>query len=257
MRTLVALFAGLLVATAGSANAADAPGYSGAESVMYSANSTHDWTGFYVGAMGGIASFNSNWDTIYGTYEGGPSDINPTSVARINSVGGILGVTAGYNFQVSPEAVLGIEGDIGFTNLNGSDVCLGDNTYYHATCAAKVNWLASVAGRAGFAADRTLVFGKAGLAVGSFSYDIGNFNFSAPEYNTVTETRYGMLLGAGIEQALTDTISAKVEVDYMDFGSKRVNFSSGCGTLCYSSDFGTDIANKVILGKVGINVKLQ
>ena len=95
----------------------------------------YNWTGFYIGVNGGGGFGNSNWDST------GGRDVS----------GWLAGATAGYNYQWG-QAVLGVEGDIDWTDINGSttDSCPGG-------CETSNTWLATVRGRLGYAADRLSV----------------------------------------------------------------------------------------------------
>ena len=63
----------------------------------------YSWTGFYVGINGGGAWGSSDW----------------SGFASDNDVsGGMVGVTAGYNWQ-SGQWVFGLEGDIDWSNIKG------------------------------------------------------------------------------------------------------------------------------------------
>jgi len=69
----------------------------------------YDWSGFYLGGYYGSSWSQSNASTpppIVGFGAAGSVDINTTS-----STGG---VTAGYNLQLSPAWLVGVEGDYGY-----------------------------------------------------------------------------------------------------------------------------------------------
>ena len=63
----------------------------------------YNWTGFYIGINGGGAWGDSKWDSV-GTF-----DVS----------GGMIGGTVGYNWQIA-QWVFGLEGDIDWTNINGT-----------------------------------------------------------------------------------------------------------------------------------------
>src|SRR5260370_29715455 len=63
----------------------------------------YNWTGFYIGINGGGGFGSSNWDST------GSRDVS----------GGLIGGTAGYNYQFG-QVVAGIEGDIDWSGINGS-----------------------------------------------------------------------------------------------------------------------------------------
>jgi outer membrane immunogenic protein len=115
--------------------------------------------------------------------------------------------------------VLGLEGDFSWTGLglNGSGAdSLGD------TINTKTEWTSTVTGRIGAAFDRLLVYGKGGLALAddqSSLTDLGGTTAST------TFMRTGWTAGAGLEYALDSNWSARLEYDYLDFGSQPLNFS--------------------------------
>jgi len=67
-----------------------------------------------------------------------------------------------------------------------------------------------------------------------------------------TETRWGWIVGAGIEYGLAPNWSAKVEFNYMDFGTERTAFT---GVSPGISSFVLDVKQTVSLVKVGINYR--
>ena len=94
------------------------------------------WTGPYVGINGGWGWGNGDMD------------------------GALLGVTAGYNWQVN-QAVFGIEGDINWSDISGPGACTGP-----VGCTTQNNWLGTVRGRLGWAAGQFMPYVTGGLAVG-------------------------------------------------------------------------------------------
>ena len=219
---------------------------------------TFNWAGPYVGLNVGYADGSSDWTNIYGTYEGGPSDVAQTDLASIDSQGVLGGLTAGYNFLFSSPYLIGIEGNFAFAGgMDDDTICLGDQGY-GAHCAADTNWVGDVAVRLGTTAmDRLFFFVKGGGAFGNFDYDVGNFiGFTDPSYNTETNTQIGWLAGFGVEYAAWDNMTVKLETNYMDFGDDRVNFHASSCIDCYNVDFGTNINQSMWVIRLGLNYKL-
>ena len=74
----------------------------------------------------------------------------------------MIGVTAGYNWQgMGSPLVLGIEGDIDWSNITGSTVCA-----VNTVCQTSNSWLGTFRGRVGYAWDRVMPYVTGGLAVG-------------------------------------------------------------------------------------------
>ena len=101
----VVVYASIILATL--------PSYSalGAES-----SSAYNWTGFYVGVNGG-----GGWGHSRHDFRGGG---DTTGDYRIS--GGTAGGTLGANLQVGG-LLLGVEGDINWSNIGGSDSCPNPN----------------------------------------------------------------------------------------------------------------------------------
>ena len=123
------------------------------------------------------------------------------------------------------------------------------------TCHAKVDDLASVTGRLGYAWERTLFYVKGGLAIGEVTAGAtsnapanDNRVRSTPSHST-TKTQTGWIVGSGAEFALTQNWSAKGEWMYYDLGSD--NFAlpercQHCGTSSRSDTTGQAV-------RVGVN----
>jgi outer membrane immunogenic protein len=192
-------FAVAALALAQSATAADlsvAPLYKAPPPVMAPA---YNWSGFYLGINGGGGWGHSNWDT---------------SSDRIGLSGGLVGGTAGYNWQLG-NAVLGIEGDIDWANLKGTN----SSTLCPAGCSTSDTWLSTVRGRAGYAFGGVLPYLTGGLA-------LGDIRAATPGFAGASNTSAGWTAGGGIEFGLTGNWSAKAEYLYVDLG--RFN----CGVSC-------------------------
>src|SRR5688572_3782602 len=152
MKRVLLATAGLLaIAAASSASAADLPARYPTKAPAYVAQ-VYNWTGFYVGAHAG-------WGRV---------DLTSTVVAPpgFGSVGtdesGFLGGgQVGFNYQIG-QWVLGVEGDIAWTDLGrSSTTTFGGVTLTEST---KIDWIATVAGRIGYAWGPALLYVKGGVA---------------------------------------------------------------------------------------------
>jgi outer membrane immunogenic protein len=98
-----------------------------------------------------------------------------------------------------------------------------------------------------------MVFVKGGGAWVHDKYDMSFF--AAPFTNVhVDDTRYGWMFGTGIEQAFFGNWSAKVEYDYLDFGTRTTRFP-GLGALVAGINEAVDIRQSVHLVKFGVNYR--
>ena len=174
--------------------------------------STYNWTGGYVGAQAGYA-----WgDSVGGDYliSSGASD----ATGGVDPSGFIGGLHAGYNHQFTNNVVLGIEGDINFANIKGSMDPLHNSAgapFPPNSASAKMDWNGSVRLRAGYAIDRFLPYITGGVAFGRYEFT-PDYAATGPIPGSKTQT--GWTIGAGLEYALTDHLTTRIEYRYTDFG---------------------------------------
>jgi outer membrane immunogenic protein len=136
--------------------------------------------------------------------------------------------------------VLGIEGDFDWTGLKASGHdSVGD------TINTNTQWTSTVTGRVGAAFDRLLVYGKGGVA---FAHDNDSLNTIGGAAASASLTRTGWTAGAGLEYAFAPNWSAKIEYDYLGFGSETVNLPAAVIP-------GTSASLNIQEVKAGINFK--
>jgi outer membrane immunogenic protein len=168
----------------------------------------YNWTGFYIGGHLGGGFEGSSW-----------SDPFTGANNTFNKLGFLGGAQIGANVQFNA-LVLGIEGDFSWTGLGlkgtGTD-SIGD------AIATTTNWTSTVTGRVGAAFDRLLVYGRGGVA---FAQDQSSFTDLGANTASTTFLRTGWTAGAGLEYGFNNNWSAKIEYDYLGFGSKALNFST-------------------------------
>jgi outer membrane immunogenic protein len=187
------------LALSGAANAADFPSrYPVTRAPIYAP--LYNWTGFYLGINGGGAWGTSSWD----------------STGDFDLTGGMLGATAGYNWQFG-RFVLGVEGDLDWSNISG-------NTFAFCAlgCVTSNTWLATVRGRVGYTFDRVMPYFTGGFA-------FGDIRAHTPFFAGKDETNAGWTLGAGLEVGLFGTLTAKAEYLFVDLGDANCGFA--CGAL--------------------------
>src|SRR6202050_100267 len=168
----------------------------------------YNWSGIYIGANGGYGFGTSNWTDSVAAAAGGAG-----TAGGVHTKGFLAGGTVGGNFQWGA-AVLGIEGDWDWSNLNGTSGV--PVNCFPGGCETKADWLATVRGRAGWAIDRVLLYGTGGAA---FAPVQAGFN-GGPFQST---TQVGWTAGAGLEFAFAPNWTAKAEYLYADLGSVTCN----------------------------------
>lgn len=199
------LRAGLVAALLSTTSAAFAADI--VEPVVYTPIFT--WTGFYVGIVGGY-----NW----GRTHFDARDYDTTVHHHAN--GGLIGGTAGYNYQFENNVVLGLETDLAWSGARGGTDCPNDRF----SCDSKNTWLGTTRVRLGYAYDRFLPYVTAGAAYGH----VNASTFDRVDETRVggSDTRFGWAAGAGLEYAFTDQLTGKVEYMYTDLGKRDVTLHS-------------------------------
>jgi len=191
------LLAGVALSVASAASAADmqARPYTKAPPPAI-VSPAYNWSGFYVGAMGGYG-----WGTNAGS-------------------GGFGGGTVGYNWQFpGSQFVFGVEVDAAGASIKDNFSQVQDDVLI--TQNSKINSFGSVTGRAGFAMDAVLLYAKGGFAWGNNKTTI-----SVPEFGVTSSdshTHTGYTLGGGVEYMFAPNWSAKGEYMFTSLGSENYN----------------------------------
>ena len=221
MKRVILACVGVL-ALSGAAAAADLPA---APAPYYKAPvyaPAYNWSGFYLGINGGGGWGRSTWST----------------TGSFDTSGGLVGGTIGYNYQMN-QVVLGVEGDIDWANINGT-TSTGCPSATGTGCQTSDNWLSTVRGRLGYAADRFMPYITGGAA-------FGDIKASGPGLTGTDTTNAGWTLGGGIEFAIAGHWTAKAEYLYVNLGS--VSCGAACGAAVQNVNWHANI------GRVGLNYR--
>jgi outer membrane immunogenic protein len=189
------------------------------------------WTGCYVGVHAGGGAMRDSWTGVNGT-------------------GGLAGGQVGCNYQ-DGNWVFGGEAEGYWSGLKGTrSGSEGFGSTEGFTESTKNKYDYSIAARAGIAFDRTLVYGKAGWVWGQFDV-FDSSTFSNPiQTETGSVTLNGLLLGVGIEHALTQNWTVKLEYNYLKYGNGALNIYE-CQFTC--GTFGTGLSAEKQIFKIGVN----
>ncbi len=171
------------------------------------------WTGFYVGGHAGLMTGNTEGTPDFKC--GGDPDCRLAE--RIFSTdydmnGAFYGGQIGYNYQFGA-AVVGIEGSFSGSSAEGD----GPAGPLLITSKRELDWLATVTGRIGYAMGRSLVYAKGGVAWGELQTDV---RFGGLTVLSGDETHVGWTAGLGVEHALTDRVTVRIEYAHIDLGSE-------------------------------------
>ena len=162
----------------------------------------YNWTGLYIGINGGGAFGSSDWNGVPTTF---------------NTSGGIVGGQLGYNWQFG-QFVYGLEGDLDWADIHGSTnagPCAG------FVCQTNSDFLSTVRGRVGYAADRFMPYVTGGLAIGNIR--------ASDTLGGIDQTNVGWTVGGGVEFAIAGPWTAKLEYLFTDLGTAACN--APCGAI--------------------------
>jgi outer membrane immunogenic protein len=187
------LLAAALVALAAPASAADLPPKPFYKAPAYVA--PYNWSGFYVGVVGGGGWGDSKHSDGVGTTSG-----------HFDQSGGTIGGTLGYNWQAG-NIVFGLEGDLAWANITGSTASC------FPSCFTTIRSIDTARGRIGMAFDNWLPYITGGVAVANI--DAGQSGLISGN-----DTRVGATVGAGVEWMFAQNWSAKAEYLYATFDSQ-------------------------------------
>ncbi|MFZ3352114.1 MAG: outer membrane protein [Xanthobacteraceae bacterium] len=169
----------------------------------------YNWSGVYIGINGGYGFGSTDWSS---------PTAGVVGTGTFNTNGGLVGGTVGFNFQ-SGQIVYGIEGDWDWAGIKGTSstatatigACPGAMPCSFETSS---NWLSTVRGRVGYAFDRVLIYATGGGAAGDVKATFTNPNI--PVTGSTNSTEWGWTAGAGVEAALTENVTVKVEYLFVD-----------------------------------------
>lgn len=209
----------------------------------------YSWTGFYVGANAGYgfgdqtASFVGGDPLIRAFTAGtGFGTGTPVPAASYDLKGITGGAQAGYNFQIAPQWVAGIEADfngLDFNNTASSSFGFGINAAGNTLVATqKADWFGTLRGRIGWLpTDSLLLYGTGGLAYGQVKETLvfnqngsgggDGFGFGYQCNGTgagcfagsSSRVAVGYAAGAGLEYAVSRNFTVRAEYLYVNLGS--------------------------------------
>ena len=210
-----------------------------------------NWTGFYGGANVGAAWLDKKVTEV--ELEDGSLDIgvsNPVGTSySLSAVGVAAGLQAGYNWQQG-NWVGGIETDINWANIDRT-VDASEPGESDDILRGKVEWFGTLRLRSGIANGNSLWYATGGLAYARFKQEYGDIDDGSldPEDSfSVSKTRFGWTLGAGVEYAFTPQWTSRIEYLYLDFG----RFSAGTTVPDGAS---ASVRDKMHVVRVGLNYR--
>jgi outer membrane immunogenic protein len=236
MKKVLLAAAGLVALSIAPALAADLPArtYTKAPAIVAP---IYNWGGFYVGVNGGGGSSHKCWDinTALGVA------VPVTSEGCHDATGGLVGGQVGYRWQAA-NWVFGVEAQGDWANLKGSNV---STVLAPITNQTKIDAIGLFTGQIGYAWNNVLGYVKGGAAVTSDKY---NGLLAGVVGDSASETRWGGVVGAGIEIGFAPGWSVAFEYDHLFMGSRNVTFN-----IAGIADRTDNIRQDVDMGTVRVN----
>jgi high affinity Mn2+ porin len=228
---LLGCVAAIILAIAHPAFAADALVVKAAK-----APPADEWSGFYFGGHVGYTRGNARVTL---------SDPDPINFSK--SFGTLTaGVQAGYNWLLPSRVLLGVEADISFPNHLAADDVIWFRTTTETDIAEKLDYMATLRGRIGYAFPRWMLYATGGpaLAQGRFLQTPGVIE----DIDKVLRTHFGWSAGFGAETIIERGWTARLEYLYRGFSHAGIVFASGTGA---GSSFDTHTV------RLGLNYQLN
>jgi outer membrane immunogenic protein len=232
MRTVLIAGAALAALIGIPAHAADVPVKAPAYKASPAA-AAFNWTGCYIGGNVGWIGGNDQSTNYPGPTVAAFVPLTPAQVAAdthsisTNGSGVTGGAQIGCNLQAASPFVVGVEADFNGSSQKGSVTAtypidpISGFTAHSENNNNSLTWYSTFRGRFGYAADRWFVYATGGLAVAHINSSL-NLNFVPPPggyFGSGSVTRTGYAVGGGLEYAINNNWSAKIEYLYLDFGT--------------------------------------
>lgn len=205
---------------------------------------TYNWTGYYIGANAGVS-----WSRVNTTPNDDLAAILFSLGAQPPAVGmgplAISGMQFGYNWQVDPKWVLGLEADLDFSEKRSAAtsgaIPAPVPTSFTNTVTEKVEWLSTVRGRLGYLrAPSLLLFATGGVAfaqvdrTGTYTTSTSGAGGSSPTHSfscttgvacfsdSSSKIDIGGAIGGGLEYALSRSWTLRGEYLYVRLAKSYV-----------------------------------
>jgi outer membrane immunogenic protein len=183
----------------------------------------YNWSGFYVGLNGGGGTSHKCWDV--GSFSEGCHD----------ATGGTVGGQVGYRWQTGP-VVFGVEAQGNWADFTGDNV----STLTANRNRTKIDAFGLFTGQVGYAFNSALLYVKGGAAVVDDKYSIVT-NPGSVLLASTDESRWGGVVGVGLEFGFAPNWSAGVEYDHMFLGTQSNTFGAPAGAVLQTDNIKQDV----------------
>ncbi len=260
--------------TIGIVLAVGACGLTNAVTAAEFSSARYDWSGVYIGATAGAGWSKDRVElNASGPYVGNDAAaFSALGSTNFKDNGGIFGGKVGINGAFD-SWVVGLEGDWSSLRVRGStqieghpyiktDPWPGYMAKFDESISA--DWLATVRGRVGYAFDRVLFYGTAGVAFGNQRFSsvitdyapLGSSGGSGAAAQSGVEV--GWAAGGGVDYAPSDNWIVSLEYLHVDLGEMNAHGLMTTGNpntadLNFSSRLDSDIVRAGLAYKFGGN----
>ena len=180
----------------------------------------YNWSGFYAGINGGWGSSSNRWDeTSFGF---------ALPMGSHDATGGTVGGQIGYRWQAA-SWVFGVEAQGNWADFHGSKVI--PFSVPSVKNDTRVDAFGLFTGQVGYAANNVLFYLKGGAAVTSDRYRMLATGTGAPVAKNVDDTRWGGVVGVGLEYGFAPNWSAAIEYDHLFMDNRTTNFTTPGGAF--------------------------
>ena len=180
----------------------------------------YDWTGIYGGINVGGGVLN---DVVTNTTT--TALLNAGTQTKLSPFAVVGGAQAGFNIEFAP-FVIGAEGTFDWSDISGTQVTPSLQPTISENSTSTPKWYATATAKAGFAANDFLFYAKGGAAWMNVHYIQSVAGGIVQSTQSITDTRSGFTVGGGVEFGMTENLSARLEYDFLDFGTKTYNFNN-------------------------------
>jgi outer membrane immunogenic protein len=207
------------------------------------------WTGFYLGGNIGYSVGRDPTNQFINAPGAGLGGSVLITADDLSPIGFLGGGQIGYNLQMAPSWLIGIEADFQGADQRGSS-CSLECGLESLTVQQKLDWFGTVRARIGYINGDYLWYVTGGGAYAkvdsneafSVAAGVGAGLGSLGGLNTSTD-RGGWVIGGGVETHLSANWTAKLEALYMDLGQITNTyaiatgiFGAGAGSVTVSSN---------------------
>jgi outer membrane immunogenic protein len=209
------------------------------------------WGGFYIGLNAGGASSHNCWNDTNSL--GFPVPGAPSEGCH-DATGALAGGQIGYRWQTTTW-VLGLEAQGDWANLKGSNTSMtGTFGRLPFSNQTKIDAIGLFTAQVGYAWNNLLGYVKGGAAATDDTYNgVSQFAVNGLPagfaFDQASETRWGGVVGTGIEFGFAPRWSAAIEYDHLFMGRSNANLINFTGAF----DRTDSIKQDVDMGTVRVN----